>query len=143
MLLGRGVPALRSVSDGDATPFSRVENDISDDSWQVSEDLTLHWQAADDLLFTFGGMYLHANLSADNLFRTSLRRTETAIPGVFLETPGQQFPQTFDQKLDSLGVYAHFQQSFLEDHFSLEGGLRYSWTRKDFSIFQAQNMGTL
>src|SRR3990172_9518686 len=52
-------------------------------------------------------------------------------------TPVQPTNRKYNQKLDSYALYAGFGWDFLDD-FTLEGGVRWNWDRKDFD-FEVSN----
>src|SRR3990172_8067072 len=57
-------------------------------------------------------------------------------------TPVQPTNRKYNQKLDSYALYAGFGWDFLDD-FTLEGGVRWNYDRKDFSSSVQQDDGGL
>jgi outer membrane receptor protein involved in Fe transport len=109
--------------DYDFTPHVLFESIGTDTAWQFSQELRLGGELADTpLSWETGGYYLMEELSAE---------IQSFV------TPENQSPlRVYDQNTWSFGIYASFKWDFLDD-FTLEGGVRYNWERKnfDFSIF--------
>jgi iron complex outermembrane receptor protein len=114
----------RFVEDNtDANPNRMIEADFDDSAWQFSEDLRLSSDTGGNLSWVVGGYYLMEQLRVDNFWAQLNRFTD----------------QVIDQDLWTVAGYAHAAWIFLED-FTLEGGVRYNWERKDFSIFSQSRL---
>jgi outer membrane receptor protein involved in Fe transport len=106
--------------DQDFTPDVLFETISTDEAWQFSQELRLAGELADTpLRWEAGGYYLMEQLSA---------HIDT-----FLAQENQSPVRDYDQDLWSFAVYGGFRWDFLDD-FTLEGGVRYNWERKDFDF---------
>jgi iron complex outermembrane receptor protein len=115
----------RFVEDNtDANPNRMIEADFDDSAWQFSEDLRLSSDTGGNLSWVLGTYYLMEQLRVDNFWAQRNRFTD----------------QVIDQDLWTVAGYAHAAWIFLDD-FILEGGVRYNWERKDFSIFSKSRLG--
>lgn len=113
--------------DSDFTPNVIFENVVKDDGWQITQDLRLDGDLADGtFLWNTGGYYLmdHLNYTQDSI-------TGPALIDLTRE---------FEQKTFSMGFYAGFTWDFLDD-FTLEGGARYNWERKEFDVSLSRSGG--
>jgi iron complex outermembrane receptor protein len=117
----------RFVEDNtDANPNLLIEADFNDSAWQFSEDLRLSSDAAENFSWVVGGYYLMEELRVDNVWDEGTKVTD----------------QSFDQDLWTFAFYGHFTWRFLDD-FALEGGVRYNWERKTFTIASQTNFPNL
>jgi outer membrane receptor protein involved in Fe transport len=106
--------------DQDFTPDVIFEEISMDEAWQFSQELRLSGELADTpLRWNVGGYYLMEQLSAD---------IES-----FLQLESQSPTRVYEQNLWSFAFYTGFSWDFLDD-FTLEGGVRYNWERKDFDF---------
>jgi len=109
-------------TDQDFTPDLAFEAIQEDEAWQFTQELRLFGELEDTpLRWEAGGYYLMENLKSDVLQLVNLRG-EPAF-----------FRREYEQNLWSFGVYGGFFWDFLDD-FSLEGGIRYNWERKEFDF---------
>lgn len=128
-----GNTSLRSISgyesydrelqaDYDYSPKVILEFESEDTAWQFTQDIEWSGEVEDAPLgWSTGGYFLAGNL--DWLGRT---------------LPGGDRPrviQEYVQKTWSFGVYGAFDWQFLDD-FTLSGGVRYNWERKEFDAKQ-------
>ena len=106
--------------DADYSPDVLFEFVTEEKAWQFSQQfeaqgeldtLPLRWDA--------GVLYVMNELDWDGY-------TDT-------RSPYFKRYQSYIQKMWSVGVFAGFEWEFLDD-FSLEGGVRYNWERKDFDV---------
>jgi iron complex outermembrane receptor protein len=105
-------------TDSDFTPDVLFETLIEDDAWQYFQELRVGGELPDTpLRMTAGGFYLMEHL--DTFFALD------AFDPLF------QVDRTYSQDLWSFAFYGEFGWDFLDD-FTLEGGVRYNWTRKKF-----------
>jgi iron complex outermembrane receptor protein len=110
--------------DSDFTPDTLFHLLQDDDAWQFSQDLRLSGELEEEpLAWDVGAFYLMENLDASVEFELS-------------QAQGNNLQRRYDQNLYSYGVYGQLSWEFLDD-FVLEGGVRYNWERKKFSIEQA------
>ena len=107
-------------TDQDFTPDILFESDSQDDAWQYFQHLGAHGELSEaPFRWDLGGFYLMEDLNFED---TSL-----------FQNGGSQVDRIYTQKLYSYGVYAGFAWDFLDD-FTLEGGVRWNWDRKDFDL---------
>jgi outer membrane receptor protein involved in Fe transport len=107
-------------TDQDFTPQRLFESVSEDDAWQFFQDIKAAGELADlPFRWDIGAYYLMEDL----YFYDS---TETPLGG---RNPLQTYRE-YRQELWSYGVYAGFSWDFLDD-FTLEGGVRWNWDRKD------------
>jgi iron complex outermembrane receptor protein len=105
-------------TDNDFTPDVLFETVIEDDAWQFFQELRVGGELEDTpLRWNTGGFYLMEELAS----RTDLEAFD----------PLFEVDRIFYQDLWSFAVYGEFGWDFLDD-FTLEGGVRYNWTRKNF-----------
>ena len=116
----------RTVDDeGDACPCTVLKALWHDETWQASQDLRLEGEG-ERYSWTAGAYFLTETLEAFNVF----------------DEPSFIWSQEFDQSLwtFSPSVHARYDIINIDDEIpgmeglSLEGGLRYSWERKRFSL---------
>jgi outer membrane receptor protein involved in Fe transport len=117
--------------DYDFTPETIFEDITVDDGWQVFqqfsftgeiEEYPFGWEA--------GGYTLVEQLtSSSDFFTGPLPRTQGGAEILYDSNETQRF----SQDMWSFGIYAGFNWEFLDD-FRLEGGVRYNWEKKDFSL---------
>jgi iron complex outermembrane receptor protein len=101
------------------------ETVTTDDAWQYFQELRVGGELSDTpLRWDVGGFYLMEQLHTFSELMT------------FIEF--SNVDREFTQDLWSFAFYGEFGWDFLDD-FTLEGGVRYNWTRKrfDFSTFSA------
>jgi iron complex outermembrane receptor protein len=110
--------------DQDFTPDQLFESVSSDEAWQLSQELKLGGELREHpFRWEIGGYYLMEQLESSQL---SLLRQSFA-----------DISRVYEQDLWSFGVFAGFGWDFLDD-FTLEGGVRYNWERKDFDFTLTQ-----
>jgi iron complex outermembrane receptor protein len=108
----------RLVEDeGDANPADVFPADYSDSAWQISEELRAEGEG-ERHGWNVGLFFLHEKLSALNLFP---------------DTQQFRIEQEFAQTLWSFAPYVGGRYDFTEE-LSLDGGLRYNYERKDFTL---------
>jgi iron complex outermembrane receptor protein len=111
-------------SDIDATPERLLETLDVDRAWQFWQQLQLEGELEDHpLRWEVGGYYLMENLDVDAITRVDFE--------VF------NIRRQYSQKIWSLGFWGEFSWDFLDD-FTLEGGIRYNWEKKDFDYSRSQ-----
>jgi iron complex outermembrane receptor protein len=116
------------VTDQDFTPDSLFESDSKDDAWQVFQELKAAGELADyPFRWELGGYFLKEDLHYFDIQNTA---GGTAL-----------FLRDYTQDLTSYAVYAGFGWDFLDD-FTLEGGVRWNYDRKDFASTVTQVPGT-
>jgi outer membrane receptor protein involved in Fe transport len=116
----------RDIQDeGDANPGTELEAIYEDEARQITQDLRLEF-LGDRYALTFGGFYIHEEVSSRNLFLSSIRFNTD---------------QLYEQSLNAWNVGADLHYDFLEEgarswlyQISLDGGFRYNWEHKDFSL---------
>jgi iron complex outermembrane receptor protein len=106
--------------DADYTPNTLFEFDILDTAWQFTQEL----RAGGGLDGAPFGWNTGAYFLNGTLDYTQDTLAGGDIQGLF---------QVYQQKTWSLGIFGDFSWEFLDD-FSLEGGVRYNWERKDFDV---------
>jgi outer membrane receptor protein involved in Fe transport len=107
-------------TDQDFTPDILFEGSEQDDAWQFFQELRATGELAElPFRWEVGGFYLMENLQSmtDALFSGGQSRQH----------------REYTQDVRSLAGYAGFSWDFLDD-FTLEGGVRYNWDRKDFDF---------
>jgi iron complex outermembrane receptor protein len=109
------------VSDSDYTPNLIFESDSKDDGWQFSYDLRAEGELEQISGFGWnaGAYYLIEEID------------------FFRDTPASasltSLVRQYTQTTQSLGVYSGLVWDLL-DEFTLEGGVRLNWDRKDFDV---------
>jgi outer membrane receptor protein involved in Fe transport len=114
-------------SDTDFTPDRLFELIQRDDAWQLWNELKLSGElAAEPIEWNVGGYFLREHLSNNSLL---LVGTSTAI----------DVHRVYTQEIYSYGAWGGFSWDFADD-FTLEGGVRYNYEKKDFNfhVFQFQ-----
>jgi outer membrane receptor protein involved in Fe transport len=109
-------------TDQDFTPQVYFESVSSDDAWQYFQEFKLHGELAETpLQWDVGAYYLMEDLNF----------ADTTYVSAFTTT------REYTQRTWSYGVYAGAAWDFLDD-FTLEGGVRWNWDRKDldFLVFK-------
>jgi outer membrane receptor protein involved in Fe transport len=110
-------------TDQDFSPEILFESVVTDEAWQISEDLQLSGEFSDsNVRWDAGGFFLTESL--DNSQEQIAR-----APGVV--NRAQKLLLDYKQDLVSWGAYAGFGWDFLTD-FTLEGGARWNWEQKKF-----------
>ena len=111
--------------EGDACPCLTLEAELDDESWQVTQDIRMEGEG-DNYTWALGAFYIHEELVSQNRFSFSRRFN---------------IIQDYDQTTDGWNLGAEFHYDFLEEgatpwlyQLSLDGGARYNWERKDFSL---------
>lgn len=116
--------------DLDFSPNQLFEIRTEDDGWQMSQDLELSGYFSEELplRWTLGGFYLMEEL---NVVVANSFLPVTAAVSVS--------DRDYTQSLWSAAGYAGFEWDFWDD-FTLDGGVRYNWERKeiDYSLEKAQ-----
>jgi outer membrane receptor protein involved in Fe transport len=114
--------------DTDLSPNRLFPATGDDQAWEVYSDLAFTGESIGDLpvVWGAGGYTLLENVEA-KLVQT--------LPNSFVRE------NKFDQEIYSFGVYADVEYEFLEG-FTLAGGLRYNWERKQFEV-QDTNIAAL
>ncbi len=111
--------------DLDFSPETLFQILTQDDSWQFYQDVKFEGELGDDLALTWeiGGWFLREELDVDvqNDFGN------TAASGVAVSN------REYHQDTSSAGGYAYLSFDFLDD-FTLDGGYRYNWEQKDFTM---------
>jgi iron complex outermembrane receptor protein len=106
--------------DQDFTPDVLFEAVSEDDAWQFSQELRLGGELADvPFRWEAGGYYLMERLHAE-------------VDQFIQENALRPF-RKYDQDMYSFAFFAGFGWDFLDD-FTLDGGIRYNWERKDFDF---------
>jgi iron complex outermembrane receptor protein len=111
--------------EGDASPALVFETDWEDSTWQFTQELRAEGEG-ERHLWSAGAFFVTQTLDADNTFFT----------------PFYNWNQVFDMELWNFApfVHARYQILNLDDAVSgvyelnLEGGLRYHWERKIFTL---------
>jgi len=108
-------------TDQDFTPDVLFESVAEDDAWQYFQEVKAHGELPESpFRWDLGGYYLMEELNfADVSF--------------FQNSGGVPINREYTQDLWSYGVYAGFSWDFL-DEFTLEGGVRWNWDRKDINL---------
>ena len=105
--------------DTDMTPDILFEIAEDDEAWQTYEEIRVGGElAATPFEWELGGYYLFESLSSDGNF--DLLLDQAIIRG-------------YEQDTHSWGIWGEFTWDFLDD-WTLEGGVRWNWERKDFEI---------
>lgn len=107
------------VIDADYSPISLFEFDIDDEAWQATQSFS----ATGELENTPLTWSTDAYFLAEELEYTQSTFSNGEIPGIF---------QQYSQRTFSLGLSGSFEWEFLDD-FTLEGGVRYNFERKEFN----------
>jgi len=108
-------------TDQDFTPDVLFESVSEDDAWQYFQELKAHGELTETpFRWDLGGFWLQETLNFED-------------KSLFQLSGNQVVSRTFTQKDYSYGVYAGFSWDFL-DEFTLDGGVRWNWDRKDFDI---------
>jgi outer membrane receptor protein involved in Fe transport len=108
------------VTDSDGTPNILFESVTDDDAWQFYQELSLEGESEEEpFRWNFGAYYLMEEL--DNEADNFSPPTNTVVPQ----------HRRYEQNTWSVGAYAGMEWDFLDD-FTLEGGVRYNWERKQF-----------
>ncbi|MCP4906770.1 MAG: TonB-dependent receptor [bacterium] len=106
--------------DADYSPNTVFEFDITDDAWQVNQDLRVAGELSDfPIQWESGFFYLQEELDYE---QETLSEAAGPIDPLF---------QSYLQETLSFGVYGDLRWEFLDD-FALDGGVRYNWERKTF-----------
>lgn len=119
--------------DFDFTSETLFESVTDDDGWQAYQELTLTGEL-DEYPFSWeaGGYMLAEQLESFSDFYTGK-------PPLNVDFTSNS-TQHFNQDLWSFGIYAGFNWEFLDD-FRLEGGVRYNWEKKEFSLAVNEGRG--
>jgi iron complex outermembrane receptor protein len=116
-------------TDQDFTPQRLFESVSNDDAWEFFQDVKAAGELVDlPFRWDIGAYYLQENLYF-------FEQSETLLGG---RDPLPNYRE-YTQKLWSYGVYAGFAWDFLDD-FTLEGGVRWNWDRKDVIDFVTGNV---
>jgi len=108
-------------TDQDFTPDVLFEAVAEDDAWQFYQELKAHGELTETpFRWDLGGYYLMEEL---NFADTSFFQTSGGVP----------IDRAYTQKIWSYAAYASFAWDFL-DEFTLEGGVRWNWDRKDINL---------
>jgi len=108
-------------TDQDFTPDVLFEAVAKDDAWQYFQELKAHGELTESpFRWDIGGFYLMEVL---NFSDVSFFQQSGLVP----------INREYTQDLWSYGVYAGFAWDFL-DEFTLEGGVRWNWDRKDIGL---------
>jgi outer membrane receptor protein involved in Fe transport len=109
--------------DSDFTPEVLFETVQGDRAWQTYNELQLSGELASEPVdWDVGGYYLREDLDNDGTVFTSLDPT----------APGN-VRRVYSQTIDSFALWGDFGWDFADD-FTLEGGVRYNWERKQFDF---------
>lgn len=111
------------VLDFDASPAVQADAFITDESWQVFENLELSWDGDIGIVLTTGAQFFYENLQADNNF---------------WNTPRTNLAQQYEQVTTAAAAFGYIEYE-LSDTLTLEGGARVNWERKNFTISSAYN----
>jgi outer membrane receptor protein involved in Fe transport len=107
-------------TDQDFTPDVLFEAVREDEAWQFSQELKLSGELPDTpLRWEAGGYYLMEELDAFTDQNIFIRFGD--------------FTRDYSQDTWSFAFHAGFSWDFLDD-FTLEGGVRYNWSRKKFDL---------
>ncbi len=115
----------RQDQDTDFTPDLLFEQTSEDEAWQTYEELSIGGELeAEPFSWEIGAYYLHEELefAADTPLRLN-----------------NFFSREYEQIIDSFGVWGGFEWDFLDD-FTLGGGVRYNWERKEFDYTAQQTI---
>jgi iron complex outermembrane receptor protein len=111
----------------DASPNDLIRGIIDDNAWQLSQELWVSWDSpGGGLSTTTGGFFLYEQVEADNLFLQTQNRGSSRLGPPFNR-------QGFVQDTTTFAIFEHFKWD-LSELYTLEGGIRYNWERKDFDI---------
>ena len=120
-----------ALTDFDFSPDTAIHSDLEDDASQVTQSLELSSELEEvSARWSVGGYYLMEDLDSDSLFTFNFN------PRLF----DLRVRQDYTQDTHSFGIYASGEWEFLED-FTLEGGARFNWERKDFEMQVARALG--
>lgn len=111
------------VVDFDASPYVQADAFITDDAWQVLEDVKLVWDDEIGVLLTVGAQYFQEELESDNLFWNN---------------PGSALSQQIEQKTVAAAGFGYVEFE-LSETLTLEGGARANYERKNFAISTSYN----
>ena len=115
--------------DLDFSPTVLFEIKTDDQAWQFFQDMDFSWQPIDDIPFrvSVGGFYLMENLDVQV-------ENDFGELGVFAVAE-----RDYTQKIWSAAGYVTAEWDFWED-FTLDGGFRYNYDRKEinYALIQAQ-----
>jgi len=121
----------KTYANDDGGPRIWFDNDYTDESTALSQELSLRWLFGDENDATVGGTFLYEDLEGRNIFRNRRFRIGD---GFFA------FDQEFEQRTVQWGLFGqlHFvlpavSWAPLLENFNLDGELRYNWAEKDFS----------
>ncbi|MGI9591757.1 MAG: TonB-dependent receptor [Myxococcota bacterium] len=105
--------------DTDLVPDILFETAEEDESWQTYQELSIGGElAAAPFDWEFGGFYLREELESDSII--------SLFQGIFIA-------RDYEQVTNSWGLWGQFKWDVLDD-WTLEGGVRWNWERKDFEI---------
>lgn len=108
------------AADTDFTPNRLFEVDADDEVWQLWQQLSLAGELdRAPLRWDVGAYYLREELEVES---------DTNLAALF-NSPKREYTQD----IWSWGAWGGFSWDFLDD-FTLEGGVRYNWEKKDFAI---------
>ena len=120
------------LADFDFSPDTLIHLDTSDNAWQFTQSIQLESDlAAIPVSWSAGGFFLGETLDSHSLFEVSF--TTNGRP--------TNIEQVYSQDTWSAGAWASFEWSFL-DAFTLAGGVRFNWEKKDFSLQVARTIGS-
>jgi len=124
-----GYERLQDV-DSDFTPENLFETVQGDKAWQTYDELHLDGELeAEPVEWHLGGYYLREELDNDG---TTFLYPDYLLPSqrdlIKLNTR-----RIYSQNIDSLAGWGEFSWDFADD-FTLEGGVRYNWERKEFEF---------
>ncbi|MGI9590172.1 MAG: TonB-dependent receptor, partial [Myxococcota bacterium] len=106
--------------DSDFTPNVLFESITNDDAWQVFQSLTLSGELADTpLRWEAGGLFLREKLQLGST--------------TFIEAEPQGRTRDFTQDVWTALAWAKLSWDFLDD-FTVEGGARWNWERRDIEV---------
>jgi iron complex outermembrane receptor protein len=111
------------VIDFDASPYIQADAFITDDAWQVLEDVKLVWDNESGVAFRSGFQFFYEQLDADNNF---------------WNTPTTNLRQVIEQNTLALAGFGYIEWE-LTENLILEGGARVNYERKNFALSSFYN----
>ena len=110
--------------DSDFTPETLFETVQGDEAWQTYNELRLDGElAAEPVTWSLGGYYLREELDNDGTTFVTLNPDNANF----------NTRRVYSQKIDSYAFWGDFGWEFADD-FTLEGGVRWNWERKQFEF---------
>jgi iron complex outermembrane receptor protein len=113
-------------SDTDFTPERLFETIQDDEAWQIYGELRVGGELeAEPVEWKLGGYYLQETLDVDG----------SLLPAVGIQP--QESVREYSQDIHSFGIWGDFGWDFADD-FTLEGGVRWNYEKKDFDFHLTQ-----